>query len=129
MVTVSIPIRVRYCEVDSMKWANHGAYARWFEVGRAELMRQQGLTYKALEEMGYYLPITEMHCKYLRPIKYDDYIHVTTTPSRVKKASMRFDYELYKDDMLMARGYTHHVCLDEGARIVRIPDPMIEILS
>ncbi len=128
MATVSTPIRVRYSEVDSMKWANHGAYARWFEVGRAELMRKQGLTYKALEEMGYYLPITEMHCKYLKPIIYDDYIQVATTPSAVKKASMRFEYELSKDGTVMARGYTSHVCLDENARIVRIPEPMLRIL-
>ena len=126
--TVTTPVRVRYSEVDSMKWANHGSYSRWFEVGRAELMRKQGLSYKTLEQMGYYMPITEMFCKYIKSIKYDDLIYVATRPSMIRKASMRFEYELLKEEDVMARGYTHHACLNEKGQIVRLPESLLKII-
>ena len=123
------PIRVRYSEVDSMKWANHGAYARWFEVGRAEFMRQRGLSYKKLEDMGFYMPITELYCKYIQSIKYDDLIHIATWPSRIRRASVRFEYKLLNNGDVMARAYTDHVCLDGQREIVRMPAVLLDIFK
>ncbi len=128
--TVITPIRVLYSDVDQMKWANHGAYHRWFEIGRAEYMRKHGLPYKSLEEMGYFMPVTELYCKFLKPIKYDDLLRIASWPSSVKKASMRFEYELLNErDEIMATGFTHHVCLDRSGRIVRMPERLKEILK
>ena len=124
-----VSIRVLYSDVDQMRWANHGAYYRWFEIGRAEYMRSNGLPYKELEEMGYFMPITELYCKYIKAIKYDDLIKVVAWPSVVKRASMRFEYEILKDNELMAKGYTHHVCLNRDGKIVKIPQKLKEILG
>ena len=122
-------VRVLYSDVDQMRWANHGAYHRWFEMGRAEYMRQKGLPYKELEEMGYFMPVTELYCKFLKPVRYDDLLEVAAWPSIVKRASMRFEYEIIKDGEVMAKGYTHHVCLNREGKIVRIPERLRKILK
>ena len=65
-------VRVRYAETDQMDVVYHGNYAQYFEVARAEAIRKLGFTYKNMETLGTYMPITELHCKYLRPAHYDD---------------------------------------------------------
>lgn len=122
-------VRVLYCDVDSMRQAYYGAYMRWFEVGRAEYMRAQGLAYREVEDRGFFLPVSEAFCKYLKPIRYDDFIYVETAPDLVRNASVRFGYRLLDEqDNVAAQGYTLHPCMDGQGRIVRIPDFLKETL-
>ncbi len=71
-------IRVRYAETDQMDVVYHGNYAQYFEVGRAESIRQLGFTYKDMETMGVMMPIVEFSAKFLRPAHYDDLLTVKT---------------------------------------------------
>ena len=71
-------IRVRYSETDQMNVVYHGNYAQYFEVARAEAIREMGFTYKEMEEMGIVMPIVELHTKFLRPAKYDDLLTIKT---------------------------------------------------
>ncbi len=71
-------IRVRYAETDQMNVVYHGNYAQYFEVGRAESIRQLGFTYKELETMGIMMPIVDLHTKFLRPAHYDDLLTIKT---------------------------------------------------
>lgn len=71
-------IRVRYAETDQMNVVYHGNYAQYFEVARAEAIREMGITYKEMEEMGIVMPIVELHTKFLRPAKYDDLLTIKT---------------------------------------------------
>ena len=69
-------IRVRYAETDQMDVVYHGNYAQYFEVGRAESIRQLGFTYKDMEAIGVVMPIVEWHAKYLRPAHYDELLTI-----------------------------------------------------
>lgn len=69
-------IRVRYAETDQMNIVYHGNYAQYFEVARAESIRELGFTYKEMEEMDVMMPVIELQCKYLRPAHYDDLLTV-----------------------------------------------------
>lgn len=71
-------IRVRYAETDQMDVVYHGNYAQYFEVGRAESIRQLGFTYKDMEAMGIIMPIVEWHAKFIRPAHYDELLTVKT---------------------------------------------------
>lgn len=71
-------IRVRYAETDQMDVVYHGNYAQYFEVGRAESIRQLGFTYKDMEAMGVVMPIVEWHAKYMRPAHYDELLTIRT---------------------------------------------------
>ncbi|HEX8460074.1 MAG TPA: thioesterase family protein [Segetibacter sp.] len=72
-------VRVRYAETDQMNVVYHGNYAQYFEVARAESIRELGFTYKHMEAMGIIMPIVELSIKYIRPAHYDDLLTIKTT--------------------------------------------------
>ena len=71
--------RVIYADTDNMGIVYHANYLKWFEVGRTEMFRYYGLTYKAIEGKGFYLPVSEVYCKFLSPAEYDDVITIETS--------------------------------------------------
>jgi len=79
MFTAETQLRVRYAETDQMNVVYYGNYAQYFEVGRAESIRQLGFTYKDMEALGVMMPVVEMHCRYLRAAQYDDLLTIKTS--------------------------------------------------
>jgi len=91
-------IRVRYAETDQMNVVYHGNYAQYFEVGRAEWIRQLGYTYKDMEAMGVIMPIVEWHAKFVRPAHYDDLLTVKTTLKELPTDHrIEFHQEVYNE--------------------------------
>ena len=100
-------LRVRYAETDQMGFAYYGNYPQYFEVGRAEAMRQLGTTYKEMEERGVVMPIANMHIKYIRPARYDDLLTIKTTVAEMPRSRMQFDYEIFNEEgRLLTMGNT-----------------------
>jgi len=79
MYITETKIRVHYALTDQMGFVYHGHYAQFYEIGRAEALRQLGFTYKDVEAMGVIMPVVDIHSRFLRPAKYDDLITVKTT--------------------------------------------------
>ncbi len=124
-------LRVRYGDTDKMGVAYYANYLRWFEVGRAELLRALGLSYREVEEGGIFLPVVEARCRYLRPARYDDELAIETAVEKLGRASVRFAYRVVHagDGALLAEGSTEHCFLDEGGRPVRMPERLAEVLG
>lgn len=120
--------RIIYADCDSMGIAYYSNYLKLFEIGRSELLRDLGVTYREVEDRGYHLPVTEAYVKYVKPAHYDDLLRIETVIGFVKRASNRFDYAIYRGEDTIARGYTVHACLDRGNRIIRYPDFLLTIL-
>jgi acyl-CoA thioester hydrolase len=78
MFITETQIRVRYAETDQMNVVYYGHYAQYFEVARAESIRNLGFTYKEMEDAGIIMPVVEMQTKYLRPAHYDDLLTIKT---------------------------------------------------
>jgi len=123
--------RVIYGDTDNMGQAYYGNYFRWFEIGRSEMFRSLGLSYKAVEEHGIFLPVSETYCKYSTPAKYDDVLVIETSLDTKIKAGIKFDYTIYKEDgkTLLAQGYTKHPCVNRDGKVVRPPDFIREIIK
>ena len=117
-----VQIRVRYQETDAMARVHHANYLTWFEIGRTELLRAAGYTYRDVEAQGYYLVIAEASCRYFLPAQYDDLLRLQTTTTRAKGASIEHEYELYRDDQLLAKGRTVVACVDRSGNIKRLPE-------
>ncbi|MBT8365887.1 MAG: acyl-CoA thioesterase [Deltaproteobacteria bacterium] len=115
--------RVIYGDTDNMGQAYYGNYFRWFEIGRSEMFRSLGLPYKAVEDNGIFLPVAESHCKYETPARYDDILVIETSLDDKFRASLKFDYKIYREDgqTLIARGYTKHPCVNREGKVVRPP--------
>lgn len=98
MYSAETKIRVRYGETDQMGYLYYGYYALYYEVGRAEAIRELGFTYKQMEEMGIMMPVAELNAKYYRPAKYDDLITVKTILKTLPDgAKISFHSELYNE--------------------------------
>ena len=106
MFTTETQIRVHYALTDQMGFVYHGHYAQFYEIGRAEAIRQLGYTYKDIEEMGIIMPVVDIHSKFLRPAKYDDLITVKTTLRELPAAhKIIFHHEIYNEaDELLNTG-------------------------
>ncbi|BFH15461.1 acyl-CoA thioesterase [Paenibacillus melissococcoides] len=84
------PLRVRYQETDRMDVVFHGNYVTWFEVGRTEWIRAQGLTYRELEARGLLLPVVDLHLHFMRPAVYDDTVVVFT--KLIQRTALRLTF-------------------------------------
>ena len=131
MITHKITYRVIYGDTDNMGFAYYSNYLRWFEMGRTEFFRYLGLTYKKIEEMGIFLPVSEVYCKYLYPVNYDDVLIIETSLDTSIKASMKFNYLILSEDgkTILARGKTRHAFTDRSGRVVRPPKLLIELIA
>ena len=116
-------MRVRYAETDNMGVVYYANYLVWFEVGRTELLRHNGWSYREMETEGFSLPVIEAHCEYGRPARYDDDLEVRTTGALVSPVRLRFDYEIARaaDGAALAHGHTIHASLGRDGRPCRLP--------
>lgn len=131
MLTHQTTSRVIYGDTDNMGFAYHANYLRWFEIGRAELFRAWGLTYKSIEDKGIFLPVSEAHCKFIYPAKYDDLLIIETTLDANVKGAVKFDYSIFNEDgkKILAEGYTKHACVDKNGRVVRPPEFLKQLIA
>lgn len=122
----STTVRVRYAETDQMGIAWHGEYLAWFEVGRTDLLRGCGCTYRDLEAQGLRLPVIEVQARYLRPALYDDVLEIHTRLTDIGGARVSFDYEVRREgtEGPLATGSTSHAAIDLRGRPRRIPEDL-----
>jgi acyl-CoA thioester hydrolase len=116
-------VRVRYAETDQMGVVYHANYFVWFEVGRTDLLRRSGWSYRELEAEGVSLPVIQAHCDYRWPARYDDELEIRTTGAVMSHVRVEFTYEIVRvaDQMSLVTGHTVHAALDRGGRPCRLP--------
>ena len=119
--THSTRVRVRYAETDQMGVVYHSNFIIWFEVGRVELLRQLGFSYRQMEQDGCRLPVVDVRCRYKEPARYDEELVVQTRVQRVRSNLIHFAYEVTRadDGVLLAEGETIHLtqALDGSRRV------------
>ncbi len=131
MLTYKTEIRIRYADTDQMQFVYNGKYLEYFEVGRTELLRSTGLSYKKVESEGYQLPLVEAHLKYISAAFYDDILIIESFLKEIPKLKMRIDYRIFRkgNDVLVTEGYTEHVFINrESKRPVRPPKFFIDAI-
>ena len=119
-----ITIRVRYAETDRMGFLHNANFLVYFEQGRTELLRDQGMTYKDLEDQGYLLVLTHIEVRYRRPARYDDLLTLRTTVERVTAVRIDHRYELLRDGALLAEGKSTLACVDRDGRVQPLPETL-----
>jgi acyl-CoA thioester hydrolase len=102
----------------------HANYLVWFEVGRCELLRSIGSSYRELESTGIMLPVIEAHCEYRSPARYDDDLQVKTRGELLSPARVEFHYEICRpaDGAVNAVGRTVHAAVDANGKPCRLPE-------
>jgi acyl-CoA thioester hydrolase len=124
-------VRVRYAETDQMGVVYYANYFVWFEVGRTDLLRNTGWSYRAMEADGFSLPVIDAQCTYRESARYDDEIEVRTSGALLSPVRVQFTYEVVRpaDRVTLATGTTVHAALDRTGRPCRLPTRVQELFS
>lgn len=121
-----INIVPRYAETDKGGVVHHSIYAVWFEMGRTELLRANGVAYKDLEAAGVFFVVARLNIKFCRPAQYDQQLILETTCTVVSAAKVEHLYKLTRsgDGVILAEGDSVLACVDEKGKVRRVPDFM-----
>ena len=116
-------VRVRYAETDQMGVVYHSNFIIWFEVGRVELLRELGFTYKEMEADGLHLPVAEVKCRYKASAMYDDVVLIRTRMMNLRGFLIHFGYEAVResDGTLLAEGETVHLVVGRDMQKMSLP--------
>ncbi|PYX31573.1 MAG: acyl-CoA thioesterase [Acidobacteria bacterium] len=123
-------LRVRYAETDQMGVVYHSNHLIWFEVGRVELLRQLGFSYRDMErEDDCFIAVAEVKCRYRAPVYYDDEVMVRTRLRNVRESVVHFGYELVRADSgaLLAEGETTHIVTDSNMKVAALPEKYLKV--
>jgi len=120
----AITIVPRYAETDKGGVVHHSVYPVWFEMGRTELLRANGLAYKDLEKAGIFFVVVELHIKYRRPAQYDEKLQLETRCSVVTASKVEHTYMLTRccDGAVLAEGSSILACVNADGKTRRIPE-------
>ena len=124
--TFQYSLRVPYAHVDQMAVVYYANYLVYFEMARADMLREAGIPYSEMEKRGIRLPVVMAHCEYRKPARYDDLLVVVSRCSQ-KGARLRIEYEIKRDDEVLVTGYTEHVSVSPEGAVLR-PAPELKRL-
>lgn len=123
MVKNTTTVRIRYADTDQMRFVYNGKYLEFFEVGRTELIRELGMSYKQFEESGFLLPVYDTYIRYHSPAFYDEVLEIESILTTKPMAKLKIDYNIRVGERLIASGYTQHAFVStKTGRPVRSPE-------
>lgn len=132
IVSIDTTVRVRYAETDAQGIVHHSSYIIWFEVGRSELFRSRGSSYRELEEQGIITVLSDLQVRYHAPARYDDLLTIRTSLQTLRSRQLSFGYQIIDQarDLLLVSGQTQHLVLDRAShKPIRLPADLLALLK
>ena len=107
-------VRVLYADTDQAGVVYHANYLRYFEQGRAEVIRRSGLSYREIEETGVFQPIVNLGISYESYAEYDEELYIFARPRAIAAVKFSYDYVVWskKHKRIVVHGFTEHCCID-----------------
>lgn len=118
----TMQIRVRYHDTDAQGRVHHGTYVNYFEVGRVELLRAAGQSYRDLEDSGFMLVVSELDVQYVQGAMFDDLLTLTTRTVKARGARIVHQYRLERNGETICTGSTTVACVGPDGSIKRLPN-------
>ncbi|KWI79938.1 4-hydroxybenzoyl-CoA thioesterase [Burkholderia ubonensis] len=112
-LTATAAVEVPFHDVDAMNVCWHGHYLKYFEAGRAALLRAIDYDYPAMQASGYLWPVVEAHLKYVRPAVYGQRVEVRATLLEFENR-LKIGYEIVdaQSGERLTRGHTVQLAID-----------------
>ncbi len=121
----STTIRVRYSETDAMRFLHHANYVTYLEIARTELFRTQGGNYAAMEQRGFFFVVVKVEVNYKSPAHYDDTLTVTASLKQRTGAKLMHEYQITRNNTLIATATTTLACINQSGEVQRITDELL----
>jgi acyl-CoA thioester hydrolase len=129
--TIALELTVRFVETDGMGVVHHSNYLVWFEAARVHWMDCVGVPYAEVAAGGHHFAVTNACVEYRAPARFGDVVRVTATLAHLRSRQVRFDYtvENVATGVLLAKGFTEHICVDLAGHVAKLPQPVMERLA
>ncbi|MBK0369983.1 acyl-CoA thioesterase [Flavobacterium agrisoli] len=126
-----VKVRVRYSETDQMGVVYHGNYVPYFEIGRVEWLKNQGVSYKDMELSGIGLPIVSMTINYKKSARYDELLTVHTNFKSQTSVKIEFDCAIYNEanELLTTASFLLVFVSLKSGRPIAPPDYILDIIK
>lgn len=110
-------IRVRYAETDQMGVVHHANYYVYFEAAREDLIKEIGIRYSEMEDMGIMMPLVETQCRYIKGAKYDEELVVETSVDTLTPVKIIINYNVKDKNSgeFIAKGKTTQAFVDKNS--------------
>jgi acyl-CoA thioester hydrolase len=125
-------VRSIYKDTDQMKFVYHGKYVEFFEIGRTELLRDAGLTYKEIEKLGFFMPVREVFIKYKNPAFYDELLVIESRINEMPAAKIHIDHVIRSKerDAVIVEGYVELAIVNsQTMRPTRAPQMFLDVIK
>jgi acyl-CoA thioester hydrolase len=107
---------------------HHASYLSYFEAARVAWLRRRGVTYATWAARGWHLPVVEASVRYRAPARFEDVLFVDVELADVRSHSLRFGYNVTRGETGLAVGETRLACVDGAHKLLRMPEPLLEVL-
>lgn len=124
-----VELRVRYAETDAMGYLHHSNYLVYFEMGRTELLRICGISYREMEERGFFYVVAKLEVRYRIPARYDDVVRLVTTTDRISPVRIDHAYKLFRGEVLLTEASSTLVCVGRDGRPIAVPDDIFLLMT
>ncbi len=132
MYSYDFPKRVRYGETDQMGYLYYGNYAYYYEIGRVEMLRSLGMTYRSMEQdLAVMMPVVSMQTRFVRPARYDELITIRTTLRELPNRFITFHMELFNEAEKLINGGQVRLCFVDikTGKTVTAPRLLVDALQ
>ncbi|MEX1200731.1 MAG: acyl-CoA thioesterase [Methylophaga sp.] len=113
MRQAEVIIEVPFHDVDVMRIAWHGHYAKYFEIARCALLDSIDYNYPQMHESGFGWPVIDLRMRYAKPLRFQQKIRVIATLTEWENR-LKIDYliEDAQSGQRLTKGYTVQVAVD-----------------
>lgn len=120
---------VRYAETDAMGVVHHASYLVYMEEARSHFARERGASYADFEASGYFLVVSEAEIRFIAPARYGDKVKIRIQVEAFKSRRITFGYDISeaKENKLLVRAKTHHICVNKEGQLSVIPEAWREV--
>ena len=124
----SIPINVRFRDIDAMGHVNNSVYFTYFEQGRLDFFKAANVDGAF---PGFSFILAHISCDYLRPLTIDNQVTLQIQVAKIGRKSFSFTYALVDrtdGKMVYATGESVQVCFDYAQNKTMAVDPDLKQL-
>ena len=126
-----LPVRVYYEDTDFTGLVYHANYVRYFERGRSDFLRLEGVGHAELLEQDEPLAfvVAELNIRYARPARIDDALVVRTRYEAIKGPRLIIRHTVERDGEALCRADVVAVCIHLDGRPRRPTKRLVELVG
>jgi acyl-CoA thioester hydrolase len=120
------PVRIYYEDTDFSGNVYHAAYLKFFERGRTEFLRDQGIHHSELAEQGIAFAVRSMEIAFDGAAHIDDLLSVTTEVAAISGARLTLNQAIVRDQAVLTRATVVVVAIKTSGGPARMPKAILE---